>query len=265
MMRRILSAALIMAAAAVPAAAEPVRSVSVAYNIDVGPLTMTVVKYVLNLDEAGMHSRAQIRSHGISRIFSEYTATAEADSKAEGSAIAPMNFRLERERDEGKRITTLNWAGNGIDYEPREKKPERRARVESALTADVSDPMTAVLRIGTAGQTPCPSIHRIFDGRDVYDLELTDKGEGRLDDDDGYRGAVRLCKVSWTPIAGRAAEKNEPRDSYDVAFAPAGDLPSGRTLWLPVKMSGKLKGLRFKAYATKFQPVTQAAGAAGSD
>jgi hypothetical protein len=264
-MRIALSAALLLASAAATAQAEPVSAVSVAYNIDVGPVTMTVVKYGLDLKEGAMRSRAQIKSHGISRVFSEYSARVEAESRAAGSAIAPVNFRLVREKDDNKREARLQWMdGGGIDYAPREKKPDRRARVDNALNAEVADPMTAVLRIGTSGETPCPSVQQIFDGRDVFELSLTDKGRGVLKDDTGYRGEVRHCEVSWTPIAGRAAEKNEPRESYDVAFAPIGELPSGRTLWLPVSLSGKLKGLRFNAYVTKLKSEGVAANAASN-
>lgn len=264
-MRYAIPAVLLWACAAATAQAEPVRAVSVAYNIDVGPLTMTVVTYRLNLSEGAMRSDARIKSNGISRVFSEYSAKAEAEHQASKAAIAPVSFRLVRESDERKKETSLRWKDTGgIDYAPQEKKAERRARVDRALTQEVADPMTAVLRIGTSGETPCPSVQQIFDGRDVYELALTDKGAGKMDGDGGYRGAVRNCVVNWTPIAGRAAEKNEPRESYDVSFAPIGELPSGRTLWLPVQLTGKLKGLPFNAYVTKLASEGEAGNAASS-
>lgn len=248
-MRIALGAAVLLASAAASAGAEPVSAVSASYNLDVGPVTMTVVKYGLDIGHGAMRSQAQIRSHGISRVFAEYTASATGESRAAGASIAPVDFRLVRERDDKIREARVSWTGGGIDYAPREKKPERRARVDSALSDAVADPMTAVLRIGTAGETPCPSVHQVFDGRDVFELSLADKGAGRLKTE-GYRGEVRNCVVSWTPLAGRAAEKNEPRESYDVSFARVGELPSGQALWLPVMLTGKLKGLRFKAYVT---------------
>jgi hypothetical protein len=264
-MRIALSTAAFLAFTAACAQAEPVSAVSVTYNIDVGPMTMTVVKYGLKLSEGALRSQAQIKSHGISRVFSEYSAKAEAESLHSAAAIAPVRFRLVRESDERKKETSLSWRnGGGIDYAPQEKRAERRARIDNALTEEVADPMTAVLRIGTTGQTPCPSVQQIFDGRDVYELSLSDKGAGELKGDEGYRGPVQHCEVSWTPIAGRAAEKNEPRESYDVSFAPIGELPSGRTLWLPVALAGKLKGLPFKAYVTRLKSEGQAGSAASN-
>ena len=113
-MRVVLAAVALFAAA--PAAAEPVSAVQVAYNIDVGPLTMTVVNYGLDLSDGAMRSRAQIKSNGISRLFSEYTAKVEAESRARGPAIDPVSFRLVRERDEKTREARLQWTdGGGID------------------------------------------------------------------------------------------------------------------------------------------------------
>jgi hypothetical protein len=263
-MRIALAAAVLLAGAAAPAGAEQLGSVSVAYNVDVGPMTMTVVRYGLDLSEGALHSRVRIKSHGISRVFSEYTAKAEAESRAEGKSISPIRFHMVREKEDRRRETRLEWQDDGaIDYAPLEKKPERRASIEKALNAQVADPMTAVLRIGTSGKSPCPAVQQVFDGRDVFELSLTDKGMGTMDNDEGYSGPVRRCEVNWTPIAGRAVERNEPRDSYDVAFAPVGELPSGRTLWLPVEMTGYLKGLRFKAYVTKLKPEGLGGSAAG--
>jgi hypothetical protein len=261
-MRIALAAAIVLAGAAAPAMAKPVRSVSVAYNVDVGPMTMTVVKYGLKLSEDALRSQVQIKSHGISRVFSEYTAQVEAESRAKGKSITPVRFHLVREREDSKREATLQWTGGTLDYSPKEKKPERRARIDNALNSKIADPVTAVLRIGTTGESPCPSVQQVFDGRDIFELVLTDKGMGKMDGDEGYSGPVRRCEVTWTPIAGRAVDKNIPSDSYDVAFAPVGELPSGRTLWLPVSMSGSLKGLRFKAYATKFKSDGAASSAA---
>lgn len=255
-MRNLLSSFIFLGAAAatLPAGAEPVRAVSVDYNVDVGPMTMIVVRYALNHSGDALEAHANIRSNGLSRMFSEYSAKAEGQSRAGEQGITPVSFRLVREKDDRKKETSLQWSRPGaITYAPQEKKAERRQRIEQALNMDVADPMTAVLRIGTAGEAPCPSVQQVFDGRDVYELALADKGEGRLDNEAAYRGPVRLCVVSWTPIAGRAAEKNEPRESYEVSFAPVGELPSGRTLWLPVSLTGKLKGIPFAAYVTKLK------------
>jgi hypothetical protein len=237
------------AAAALPASA---GGVSVTYKVDVGPMTLSTVKFTLDLGAEAVLGRAKIETSGLSRVFAEYTAVAESESAISAEALRPVRFRLVRQRDDDRRETSLNWSPAGdLTYDPPIPKPDRRARIENALGQGVSDPITTVLRIGAAGVDPCPSVHDVFDGRDVFQLALTDLGKGELDDDTGYRGPVQRCSVRWTPVAGRAKDRNSPGDSYDVAFAPVGKLPSGRDLWLPVLMSGSLKGLPFRAYAER--------------
>jgi hypothetical protein len=59
-MRIALAAAALLASAAASAQAEPVSALSVSYNIDVGPVTMTVVRYVLDLKEGAMREDAAL-------------------------------------------------------------------------------------------------------------------------------------------------------------------------------------------------------------
>lgn len=250
-MRRALVSCLILGLAALAPAAARAGTVSVNYNVDVGPLTMTVVKLNIDLTGEAAHAKARIRSNGVSRMLSEYSAVAEAESRLGDSAPQPVSFRLVRENADERKQTTLTWNGGSVSYDPPVKNAERRARLESAIAGDVTDPVTALLRIGTAGENPCTAAHEVFDGRDVFELALSDKGRGKSSGDAAWRGEVQHCDVRWTPIAGRAKDKNVPGDSYDVEFAPVAKLPSGQTLWLPVRMSGKIKGMGFTAYATK--------------
>lgn len=252
MRTKILSAFIVLGAMAPGIAAA--SEVYVSYNVDVGPLTMTVVKFTIDASADAVRARAKIRSKGLSRVFSEYSATAEAETRLRGAAPLPVSFRLVREKTDKNSEVTLNFDGDGrVTYTPAIDKADRRQKVEQALGNGVTDPITAVLRMGVSGENPCPSVHEVFDGRDVYELALSDKGMGKLDGDAAYKGPVQNCEVRWTPIAGRAKDKNDPGDSYEVAFAPVGMISGDRKLWLPVWMSGLLKGLRFQAYATELK------------
>lgn len=253
----IFAAALV---AALPRVASA-EQISVAYNVDVGPLTMTVVKFSLDASDQGVRAKARIRSNGVSRVFSEYSAVADAETRMVNAAPVPVSFHLVREKADERKETSLTWAPDGkLTYDPPIKNKEKRSRVDSALAQGAADPITAILRMGATGQNPCPSVHQVFDGRDVFELTLADKGQDKLQGNDAWNGTVQRCEVTWTPIAGRAKDKGTPGDSYDVAFAPVAKLPSGATLWLPVTMSGRLKGLGFKAYATKLGAGKDAGG-----
>ena len=238
-------------AAAAPAAAQA-AGVTVSYNVDVGPLTVSVVKFSIDMSGGEAHSKARIKTAGMSRVFSEFGATAEAETKLGDAAPQPESYKIVRDQSDTRKVTTVTWNGGPPTYDPPMKNLERKAKLDEALAAGVVDPVTAVLRMGTAGGNPCSTTHQVFDGREVFELALTDKGKGKLDGDEvAWNGPVERCSVRWTPVAGRSADKGVPGDSYDVAFAPVAELDNGRKLWLPVAMSGRLKGLNFKGYMTK--------------
>lgn len=234
------------------ACAAQAAGVTVNYNVDVGPLTVTEVKLSLDVTGDAAHAKARIRTAGMSRAFSEFGATAEAETRLGETAPEPVSYKITRDQSDMRKVTTVTWNGGAPSYDPPMKNAQRRAKLDEALAGGVVDPVTAVLRMGTVGENPCPSTHEVFDGREVFELALTDKGRGTLDDGAAaWKGEVQRCSVRWTPIAGHTKDKGVPGDSYDVAFAPVAELAGGRKLWLPVEMSGKLKGLNFRGYITK--------------
>lgn len=239
--------------AASPAAAEA-AGVTVNYNVDVGPLTVTVVKLSLDITGEEARAKARIETNGVSRAFSEFGATAEAETRLGDAPPEPVAYRITRDQSDMRKVTTVTWQGSAVTYDPPMKNADRRSKLDAALAGGVIDPVTAVLRMGTVGESPCPSTHQVFDGREVFELALTDEGKGKLEADDvDWKGEVQRCSVRWTPVAGRAKDRGVPGDSYEVAFAPVAELDNGRKLWLPVEISGKLKGLGFRGYLTKLK------------
>lgn len=244
-----LMLALGLSAGAMPAA--QAAGVTVSYNVDVGPLTVTEVKLVIDVTGGEAHGKARIRTAGMSRVFSEFGATAEAETRLGEAAPEPVVYRITRDQSDKRRVTTVTWTGGTPAYDPPMKNSDRKAKLDEALSSGVVDPFTAMLRMGLEGGNPCNSTHQVFDGREVFELALTDKGAGNSGGETAWNGPVQNCTVRWTPIAGRSFDKGVPGDSYDVAFAPVAELDDGRKLWLPVDMSGKLKGLGFRGYLTK--------------
>ena len=236
--------------AAAPACAQA-AGVTVSYNLDVGPLTVTEVKFTVTVSGGEAHGKARIRTAGMSRVFSEFGATAVGEARLVEASPEPVTYTITRDESDTRKVTTVRWDGGPPSYDPPMKKSDRKERLDAAIANGVVDPFTAVLRMGMAGDSPCPSTHQVFDGREVFELALFDKGAGKLDGDAAWKGDVQRCEVRWTPIAGRAKDKGVPGDTYDVAFAPVAELDDGRKLWLPVEMSGKLKGMGFRGYVTK--------------
>ncbi|MCA3560669.1 MAG: DUF3108 domain-containing protein [Aestuariivirga sp.] len=251
-MRIVFLGLLAAALAAIAPAAALAAGVTVSYNVDIGLLTVTEVKLSLDLAGEQVHAKARIRAAGVSRAFSEFGATAVAETRLGAAGPEPLSYRITRDQSDKRKVTTLTWNNGAVTYDPPPSNAERMARIDAAVAQGVVDPVTAVLRMGTVGESPCPSTHDVFDGREVFELALTGAGMGMLEDGkSAWKGQVQECSVRWTPVAGRAKDKGVPGDSYDVAFAPVADLGNGRKLWLPVQMSGKLKGLGFTGYLTK--------------
>lgn len=254
-MRKPALLVLFLAFAAPLAHADPISGVSASYNVDVGPMTMMAVRFSFDVSKDTVNSQATIKSKGLSKIFSEYSATVEGEGRIDGADFQPAVFKMAREKDDRKRRTTVIWQDGGtISMDPpAHKKAEVQAKVEKALSPGVADPITAILRVGAAGDNPCTSVQRVFDGRDVFELAFQDLGKGELNGKYGFNGAVRKCEVRWHPIAGRSFERGDPDDVYGVAFAPMGTLSTGQMLWFPVLMTGTVKGLSFEAYVTKLE------------
>ena len=55
--------------------------VTVSYNVDIGPMTVTVVKVAIDVSGEQAHAKARIKTVGMSRVFSEFGATAEAETR----------------------------------------------------------------------------------------------------------------------------------------------------------------------------------------
>ncbi len=102
-------------------------------------------------------------------------------------------------------------------------------------------------------------MHRIFDGKEVFELRFSFKREAILDDSfpGAYHGKAYECQASYVPIAGRYAAKfrknKEEAQTYNVWLAPVGEDVSGGSRLVPVRATGRLDGLKFEAYASRLK------------
>ena len=158
-----------------------------------------------------------------------------------------------------------------ILQQPNGDDPGTHAAVASALVADVVDPLAALFRMGMpVDGLPCRGTHRVYDGREVFDLRLSFRKKVSFDSKSSgtYRGIAFECDVTWLPIAGRSVTKGEATSGrYTVWFAPALSEVPGGSLLVPIQATGNLNGVQFEAYATKATIDDQRLGmpAAGSE
>ena len=234
--------------------------IETSYEVNVGGITVLGIKYSSEITVAGYRSQASIETKGMANFFSDYSMKMAASGALAGSQSSPLQYRSRSEKKDKEKTFDLNWSQGVLSAANRQaaKNPEIQAEIDTALTANVSDPLTAIFRIGTLPEgNPCQAAHRIFDGKEVFELRFSFKGEAVLDDSfpGAYRGKAYECRATYVPVAGRYAVKfrkrNEEPPTYNVWLAPIGGDASGGLRLVPVRATGRLDGLKFEAYASR--------------
>jgi hypothetical protein len=234
--------------------------VETSYEVNVGGLTVLDIKYSSEVMAAGYRSQASIETRGMANFFSDYRMKMAASGALAGSQSSPLQYRSRSEKKDKEKTFDLNWSQGVLLAADRqaEKNPQIQAEIDSALTPDVTDPLTAIFRIGTLpGGNPCRAAHRIFDGKEVFELRFSFKREAVLDASfpGAYHGKAYECRATYVPVAGRYAAKfrkrNEEPPTYNVWLAPIGADASGGLRLVPVRATGRLDELKFEAYVSR--------------
>lgn len=253
--------ALAMAALALPGSvhAASESQISISYEVEVGSMSAMRISYNAALSDKTYRSNASIKTKGLASMFSDYQMEMAASGALDEDGIRPERYRSQADKKNAEKILEVSWRGGdqpAVSSTPKDKEDE--ALVAKGLTSGLIDPLSMLLRM-TALQSdkPCSSVERVVDGREVYDLRFALSGEVTLGSDNPgrYRGKAFKCSMTYTPVAGRPAvkyRKNGGKPSkFDIWFAPVKSEASGEALFVPVLATGKLKGLRFVAYARK--------------
>ncbi len=251
-----------MATGSGSAQADSGDKIETSYAVDVRGITVLSIKYSSEISDARFRSQAVIKTRGIVTVFSDYRMTMAAMGAFIDGRSSPQKYTSRSEKNDKEKTVDLNWS-NGLmlaSGRPTAKNPEIRADIDAALTPGVTDPLTAVFRIGASpGGTPCQDAHRIFDGKEVFELRFSFKREAVLDDSfpGAYHGKVYECQASYVPIAGRYAtkfrKKKEDPQVYSIWLAPIGWDASGAPRFVPVRATGRLNGHKFEAYASRLE------------
>jgi len=242
------------------ARADSASKIEMSYDLNVRGVTVLKIRYSSETSAAGYRSQASIKTKGIVTVFSDYRMRMEAlGAFAEGQS-SPQKYTSHSEKNDKEKTVNLNWSQGTLaaSGRPAAKTPEIKADIDKALTPEVTDPLTAIFRIGAPrGGKPCQAVHRIFDGKEVFELRFSFKGEAVLDNSfpGAYHGKAYECQASYVPIAGRYAtkfrKKKEEPPTYSVWLAPMGSDVAGESQLIPVRATGRLDGMKFEAYASR--------------
>lgn len=222
----------LLVAAAVPARSEDI--VKARYEVTLGGTNVMKAEYNATLDGGQYQSKLTARSVGLTKLLSKYELSISAKGAVADADVRPASYNYARKKNKKlkERALTFGPDGNldmqGADYGD---------AVYASLKDGVTDPLAMLLRLSRSGE-PCKGKHRVFDGRDVFDISLSGAAKDK--------GSIS-CKLTYTPVAGGDVDDGDTDpQNYMVTLAPLG----GAGGYIPVGISGRSKGVPFSVTAT---------------
>jgi hypothetical protein len=170
---------------------------------------------------------------GLLKAFAGGSGTGAAQGRVVNGSPVATNYSAtttSSKKSEAIRMVLAN--GNVREYgiEPEPPVDPDRIPVTEAHRRGVYDPMTgSMLRVpGTAdplSPDACRTGAPIFDGRMRYDLKLDFKRMETVKAEKGYHGAVVVCAVYFSPVAGYIPDRPvikylAAQRNIELAFAP---------------------------------------------
>jgi hypothetical protein len=203
--------ALLLAAAAPPGRAEtrpgpPSLRLALAYD---GKLYIKVLDMHVDQTVAptGFGASIAMRSYGVLAAFKHFDIQAASQGRIEAGEVRPYAF--DYTNHDGKRVrhVTATW-GEG-DVRMTSTPPFSNLGDPAATPAQkiaAADPLTQLVRLMLTppGHAPCAGASRYFDGKQLYELDLTPAGAGALSGRAHALGLVNplRCTLLYREVAG---------------------------------------------------------------
>jgi hypothetical protein len=170
---------------------------------------------------------------GLLKAFSGGSGTGAAQGRVVNGALVSSNYSASTttsKKTEAIHMALSAGTVKEFGIEPEPPVDPDRIPVTDAHRRGVFDPMTgAMLRVpGTSdplSPEACHTAAAIFDGRMRYDLKLDFKRMEMVKAEKGYHGAVVVCAVYFSPVAGYIPDRPvikylAAQRNIEIAFAP---------------------------------------------
>jgi hypothetical protein len=220
--------------------------VAIRYGVDIKGVTVMKVNYLLQIEDGIYKSDIQAKTTGFANWLSDYKMAMGSSGALKESGVVPANFTRERKKKGKWKGATTNWR-KGAPLIDEESGGEDYASMADAVDGVTLDPLTLLLRqsLGAGAGAPCEGRHRVYDGRDVYDVTFSG--------DSGVNRDTVSCHIRLSYVAGREVERSKPQpakpDDYDLTLRRVNAERLGRAIWLPEEITGRASGQRFVARA----------------
>ena len=185
-------------------------NLSLAYD---GKLYVRILSVELeqSAGKRSFQSKLRVMAQGPLALFKRLDVRASAQGALDRGAAKPDEFSYVSKSGKKERTLQAAWTGNDVEtsaapaFADMGSPPATRSqRLESA------DPLTQLMRLALAEQ-PCTGSARIFDGKQRYNLNMTNLGLGKLDEAQkamGLDSPIR-CQARYEKVAGFKHNKTE--------------------------------------------------------
>jgi len=203
------------------------------------------VSWTIDFNNSRYSAAAHGNTAGLLLIFSRGHGTAEAQGSVAGkeplASIFALNITHGSATQQVKILFNRGKASESLAPPP--KPNPQLVPLNEAYRTGVIDPMSALLVSvpgsgEMAGPAACERTIAVFDGRMRFNLRLAFKRIEQVQVPDGYQGAVAVCAVYFTPLAGYdpnryAIKYLQAERGMEIWLAPL----TGTRLMVPYRLS----------------------------
>lgn len=219
----------LLAFAALPAAAEPVRY-RTDYRITLGPLPIARASFVTEVEQSSFTISGSFKSSAIVDVVTKITAVSNVSGTLRGDRMQPDHYTLVYQKGRKKQTYDVRYADGNVTETRVEPQPKRRPSNWIDVTPDdlraVLDPISGL--IIPDGEAACPRTLPIYDGESRMDIVLKPKGRQSFKSGN-FDGEAIVCSMRYVPKSGfRKGRKDieylRKVEDMEIWFAKTGSL-----------------------------------------
>jgi len=209
-------AALVAAGTSVCGTAYAEAHLDARYQVTLGGVPFGEGTWQVTVGDAQFTAAVSGRTTGLLRLFTKGRGASSSRGSVASGQLQALSYSssiaTDQKYDEVRMLLNSGTVRDFVAEPPNPPNPERVPLLEQHRRG-VVDPLTAaIMRVpgngDTFGPATCNRKLAIFDGRMRYDLQLVYKRRDTVRSEKGYQGAVAVCSVYFSPIAGHIPSRS---------------------------------------------------------
>lgn len=236
------------------------EKLSLKYDFTGGGLRIMAVSIDLTFDQKTYLITSNWKTKGVANLFSKSVSYLGARGTLSPKQTRPLEFQSRVEYNNRQKTAHIFWSAKNqqkIEVEPK-LNSYKKASIDRMLKPGFPDPLSALVAVTFSAGKPCRNKIRSFDGRKIFDFNLTYVGLENLRKGEAgfYSGPAHKCRFHNIPIAGYSKKKmkkyrEKPTPAYTIWFAPIKSATTHKTIYVPVKAAGTINWVPVRAVITK--------------